>query len=331
MANVHRDRCADPILELSTGSVRHPTASVPRINTVSDVTCIMIVLMTILVSMMTHAFRESLSRLETRRSEHVCARRSTIGVDSFVYGRECNVCRSNHQRTTIALFVILTLLLFVVGIANNVFSFLTFRQRPCLRHGMGYYLLSLSIINQINLGLLFARLALIIVNISTTTSASTLSDILCKLLNYLLLSSSRLVFWLSSLIAIERVYTTLFLNRQWLKQPHIARRLIALFILAVLVMNLYELLFYRSVVMCNTNNQQICMFELPLTHHSRWVTVHVLVNALNALLPFFINLFSVITISNVVVKNKMNTLRAKKSQSRLLHRSPALNPLFPRG
>ncbi|CAF0851541.1 unnamed protein product [Didymodactylos carnosus] len=37
-------------------------------------------------------------------------------------------------------------------------------------------------------------------------------------------NGGRMVFWFSSLIAIERVYMTLVLNGQWLKQPHIAQK-----------------------------------------------------------------------------------------------------------
>lgn len=240
------------------------------------------------------------------------SRSFTFTLDQLLY---TNLI-STHYRTTTALLIILSLLCFALGIPNNLFCFVTFRQRSCLHHGIGQYLFCLSIINQISLGLLVARVLHIIHHLTTngtSTAASTGDNILCKVMNYLLLSSSRMVFWLSSLVAIERLYTTLFVHRQWLRQPYVARRLITLFVLAILLLNSYELLFYRSFLLVNANNRQICMFELPSTHQSFWMILHVLINALNSLLPFFINLISVITISVIVVRNRMKTLRAKKS------------------
>ena len=141
---------------------------------------------------------------------------------------------SAERRRTISLLIFFPLLLFFLALPNNLFSFLTVRRGPCLRYGIGHYLLAMSVINQINLALFVARLIHLIVNISKTTSSSSVwDDVLCKSLNYFLSSSSRMVYWLTSLISIERLYTTAFINGQWLRKPHIARRLIALILINV--------------------------------------------------------------------------------------------------
>lgn len=222
---------------------------------------------------------------------------------------------SDHPQRTVSFLILFSLLGFLLAIPNNVFSFVTFRRQLCLRNGVGHYLLCLSVINQINLGLFVARLTHLVINISNTSSSpSNLNNILCKLLNYLLLSTGRMVFWFSSLIAIERVYMTLVLNGQWLKQPHIARRLITLSIISILLSTVYEFLFYKSLVIANTGQRSMCVFEFPIAHRSQWIVFHLLISALNSLVPFLINLCSTITISVVIVKKKMNTLKTKTSQ-----------------
>lgn len=121
------------------------------------------------------------------------SRSFTFTLDQLLY---TNLI-SSHYRTTTALLIILSLLGFVLGIPNNLFCFVTFRQRSCLRHGIEQYLLCLSIINQISLGLLLARVPYIIhnlTNIGASTVASTMDNILCKVMSYLLLSASRMVF-----------------------------------------------------------------------------------------------------------------------------------------
>ena len=221
---------------------------------------------------------------------------------------------SNQQERTVSLLILFSLLGFLFAIPNNFSSFVTFRRRACLRNGSGHYLLCLSVINQINLGLFSARLTHLAINITNTSSPSNLNNILCKLLNYLLVSSGRMVFWFSSLITIERVYITLVLNGQWLKQPHIARRLIAISIISILLSTVYEFVFYKSLFIANAGQRSMCVFELPITYRSQWRIFHLLVSTLHSLAPFLINLCATITISVMVVKTKMNTSRTKTSQ-----------------
>ena len=235
----------------------------------------------------------------------------TFTLDQLFY---TDLASAGHQRRTISLLVLFSLLGFLVAIPNNVFSFVTFSRSPCLRTGVGHYLLCLSVINQINLGLFSARLIHLAISITSTSSASNWNNILCKLLNYFLLSSGRMVFWFSSLIAIERLYMTLVLNGRWLKQPHIARRLIALTIIGILLTTLYELFFYKSLFIADISQRSMCVFEFPMAYRYQWTTLHLLISTLNALVPLLINLCSTITISVVVVKKRMNTLRTKKSQ-----------------
>ena len=235
----------------------------------------------------------------------------TFTLDQLFY---TDLVSIDHQQRTMSLLILFSLLGFLFAIPNNVFSFVTFRRSPCLLTGVGHYLLCLSVINQINLGLFFARLTHLAISITSTSAASNLNNVLCKLLNYFLLSSGRMVFWLSSLIAIERLYMTLVLNGRWLKQPHIAHRLIALTIIAVLLTTLYELFFYKSLFIADISQRSMCVFEFPMSYRYQWTTFHLLISTLNAVVPILINLCSTGIISVVVVRKRMNTLRTKKSQ-----------------
>ncbi|CAF3380142.1 unnamed protein product [Rotaria socialis] len=119
---------------------------------------------------------------------------------------------SINRKAIVRLLIILPLVLFLLALPNNLFSIVTFRRQNCLRNGIGQYLLYMSIINQFNLGFLAARLIHLAINITELHSDSSLDNYLCKIFSFLLTSSSRIVYWLASLIAIERVYMTLFLN-----------------------------------------------------------------------------------------------------------------------
>lgn len=82
--------------------------------------------------------------------------------------------------------------------------------------------------------------------------------ILCRSLSYLLTCSSRLVYWLSSLIAIERVYMTVMLDGHWLKKPSMARRL---------VVHCYELISYKAFFDLDGGTT---MDSFPFRRRSTW-------------------------------------------------------------
>ena len=222
-----------------------------------------------------------------------------------------------RQTTTISLLIFFSLVNFVLAVPNNLFSFFTLRRRSCLRYGVGHYLLWMSVINQLSLTLLLGRLLHLTLNSTTRfSSSSTTNDFFCKSLNYLLSSSTRMVYWLTSLISIERLYTALFLRGQWLKQPHIARRLILLTFVTVFISDLYELFFYKSFSTQTDGHSQgsICVLDISSQDQSLWMTFHLLFLILHSLLPFLINLFSTITIYLIVVNKKIKT--SKKTDPR---------------
>ena len=217
---------------------------------------------------------------------------------------------SDQRSTTISLLIFSSFLLFFLALPNNLFSFVTFRRSPCLRYGIGHYLLWMSVINQLNLAFFVALLIHLILNISKKSSSSSVWDgLLCKSLNYLLSSSTRMVYWLTSLVSIERLYTTIFFNNQWLKKPHIARRLITFIMVNVFISDIYELIFYKSFTDVTNGRGSICVLQISKGDQSLWMAFHLLFLITNSLFPFLINFCSTITISFVIVKKKMKTFK----------------------
>jgi hypothetical protein len=110
-------------------------------------------------------------------------------------------------------------------------------------------------------------------------------------------------------VAIERVYTCVYLRGEWLKKPHVARRVIALSVIAILFSSAYELAFVKSFSVGNDNHSSMCVFEFPIASQSLWMRVHQIVSIINLISPLLINIFCTITIICVIAKNKLN-LRA---------------------
>ena len=219
---------------------------------------------------------------------------------------------SERKRTTVTLLIVFSLLGFFLALPNNLFSFLTLRRRLCRRNGVGHYLLCLSLINQISLALLAARLIHLTVSLALFPSHPIVDDLLCKLLNYSLTCLTRIAYWLVSFVSIERAYTTVFLNKHWLKQPHIARRLMILTFGVICLDAAYELVIIKSFAGIGHKSATMCIIEFPSASHSMWIYIHQIVTSLNFLLPLLINICCTFAIIGTVIRIKMNVRGGNK-------------------
>jgi hypothetical protein len=100
---------------------------------------------------------------------------------------------------------------------------------------------------------------------------------------------------------------TVFLNGRWLRKPHIARRLIILTVIGILISDIHELIFVKSLFGIDNGDGGMCVIEFPTNYQSRWLLFHFIVSIMNSILPLLINLCCTITISCVVAKKKLNT------------------------
>ena len=274
-------------------------------------------------------YDDQLDRCELCRANGRCLQGSPGQLNDFVClcpechaGRQCqfstksffftldqlfspDLLSADRQRS-ISLLIFFPLFGLFLSIPSNLFSFLTLRRRSCLRHGVGHYLLAMSVTNPLSLALLTARLIHLTVIIAISRSSPLIDDLFCKLLSYLSTSLSRLSPWLSSFVALERVYSVLFFNRHWFKQPSVARCLMCWIVALILLSTLDELLFVKSFISIDNENRATCVVEYPFTHQSVWISIHQFVSVSHFLFPLLINLCSMLTIMGIVIRNKMN-------------------------
>ena len=214
---------------------------------------------------------------------------------------------SSRKQTTVNLIIVGTVSGFLIGLPNNLFAGVTF-QRPSCRHtGVGHYLLYMSLINQINLGFLAARLTHLSVIIADPQPFSMINHVLCKLLNYFLVCFTRVSYWFTSFVGLERAYTVIFLHGQWFKKPKTACRLMTLTLVLILLTSSYELVFvklFTSTV--EHNNNALCLMDFPISHRNMWIFIHQTISIAHSVLPLIINICSTMTIICIIIKNKMN-------------------------
>ncbi|CAF1645959.1 unnamed protein product [Adineta ricciae] len=178
------------------------------------------------------------------------------------------------------LYLNLIIVLFVIGFFSNICSILTFQRNNPRKLGVGNYLLILSIINQ--LCILFLALKIFQVVLETLVQFSNV--ISCKMINYFLPVLTRINYWLSSWITIERLAIVLVPTMTRFRQPRFALSLSLLTVLIIHILHTHELIYYTVVQsMCVVN------FEIHpgVAYYNR---ISVLIHYL---LPFSIQIISI--------------------------------------
>ena len=202
------------------------------------------------------------------------------------------------------------MILFLIGAVNNVCCYVTFNRRKPLLVGSGHYLRTASIINQLSLFILLLKFVHLVLSIRGYFVHYWTNMVLCKVLSYLLACTSRMSYWLTGMVAIERVYVTWYLKGTWLKSPRIAKRIMSATIIGIMVCNVHELIYYQSIEdpkSLDVNNSTWCVTSYP----SIIATYNQVNTILNYILPFLINLLSTIILLILIVR-KRATATAKK-------------------
>ena len=193
---------------------------------------------------------------------------------------------------------------------NNTCCYVTFNRPKPLRVGIGHYLRTASLINQLTLLLLLFKLIHLVLTIIGHLVHHLTNIVLCKVLSYLLACTNRMSYWLMGMVAIERVYVTWRPTGTWLKNPHIAKRIIAAIITGIMVCDVHELIYYQSIEdpkSLDARNSTWCVTSYPSTI-STYNQVNII---LNYIIPLLINLASTIVLMILIARKRAIATRKK--------------------
>ncbi|CAF1040057.1 unnamed protein product [Didymodactylos carnosus] len=149
--------------------------------------------------------------------------------------------------------------------------------------------------------------------------------LLCKIISFLLTCFTRLCFWLTCLVSIERVYVTIYTKGIWLKKPNVAKCAILATIIFVFGSHSHELIYYDIVqdpkytkygTWCVTQYNQI------LSVYNQTITI------LHYILPCIINLTSTFILIIQIAHKRANTNRDQSHTSVLRQQFQQYKELF---
>lgn len=155
----------------------------------------------------------------------------------------------NGRRMFMFLYASIVGLIFVLGFCNNLCAFSTFLRQMPRKVGVGNYLLIISIVNQCSLLLLLLKVIHIIFGSDGTLfHYKSFNLYSCKILSYSLSVFTRITYWLTSFVTIERLCLVLFPTSVTLKNPLVAMTVSLFAILTIFIMHMHEILNYTTIV-----------------------------------------------------------------------------------
>jgi len=218
--------------------------------------------------------------------------------------------QNNHQILS-AIYISIVALTFLFGLFNNLCSFLTFIRPKPRKVGVGNYLLIISVVDQCSLLFLLLKVIHIILGSNGTLFYyEKLNLYSCQIISYLLSVFTRITYWLTSFVTIERLCTVLFPTSDTMKNPRLALGSSIFVILAVFSMHLHEVLHYTTITDLSYTSVNVTLCVTSYTQ-----SAILIYNRVNVLIHYFIPfLIQVISISVLIVQITLSRARASGSR-----------------
>ena len=212
-----------------------------------------------------------------------------------------------RKNLSISVYVFITSLTFLTGILSNLCSLLVFSRKNPRKVGVGNYLLLVSIMNILSLTFQYGKIIHILLGSSELLVDNKINLILCKLLSPITSVTTRISYWLSSLITIDRLCSVLYPTQSRIKKPNGALLFSLVTVLIVCGMHIHEFLLYKII---RADPQQtnpsavICVIDF---YNESWLIYNRCNVLIHYLIPFIIQVISITLLIVWAAKSRART------------------------
>ena len=217
------------------------------------------------------------------------------------------------QKYVVKLTIVLTTLMFAVGMLSSVSPMITFRTENASKTGCGLYLFASSVISFITISVLTVKFSILIVSqIGTLYNRASLRR-QCLCLDFLLRVLLSCNDWLSACVAIERaVMTVQGVTFDKAKSKRTAKRIIVLVVLFTVGTHVHDPL-HRVLVDDEEESRTFCMVQ-----YTSFVQVFDrVINALHFFVPLAVNCFYALIII-IAATRRRSQVRQKQTYEETL-------------
>ncbi|UJR12507.1 hypothetical protein I4U23_016682 [Adineta vaga] len=235
----------------------------------------------------------------------------------------------NDQSISIKFSAVLTIIMFIAGLINSFFSFLTFKSKDVQQVGCGLYLLASSVTSLLTITMFAIKFGfLVITRMNVSMISLSVFQKGCKFIELMLKVFLYSDNWLNGCVAIERafhIYKGININKK--KSKRIARWIILILPFFIMGTFTHELIFrkafeYPSEISRNESNQTFmnrtnegisyrpiqCITEYP--HSVQYYNTFILF--FHLIVPFIANLCSALIIIFGAARQRSKAQKGKQ-------------------
>jgi hypothetical protein len=205
----------------------------------------------------------------------------------------------------IGLYLSLMISIFLLGLVNNFFSYITFQRPKPREYPVGYYLLINTIISQCSLFILLMKIIHIILSSTDFLYNNLFNLVLCKTISYLLSVLTRINYWLTSWITLQRLGVVLSPQNSLWKKKKFALISSACTVVILFLMHIHELLFYIILDDPDANSLRLCVTNYT---SENWFNYNKITVLIHYLFPCLIQLVSITILILVISRSRTRAL-----------------------
>jgi len=227
----------------------------------------------------------------------------------------------SQQSMVIYLTLIFLLLFLLISLIFNAISIMIFSNKELRQVGCDLYFLYITIVSEIGLILLFLRFIYMIIIQMYIIDNILFVKISCISLEYLIRLIPSLFDWLTVCISIERAYTVIkdvqFTKFIALKTLKLSRWIILLVFLLNMLTTFHRPFHLKLVDEITLNDEPqghpSCVLDLAGTS---WIIYEKVINICHLIIPFILNLLSIIAFISYRTKFELTTATRKNKDTR---------------
>ncbi|UJR18751.1 hypothetical protein I4U23_005657 [Adineta vaga] len=212
-----------------------------------------------------------------------------------------------EKNLSIAIYVSITSLIFLIGIFSNLCSLLVFSQKNPRKVRVGNYLLLVSIMNILSLIFQYGKIIHILLGGSELLMDNKINLLLCKLLSPMTSITTRISYWLTSIITIERLSSVLYPAQGRIQKSNVTRLVNIMIVLILCGMHIHEILLYKII---RADPQRlnstaiICVIDFS---NQNWLIYNRFNVFIHHIIPFSIQLISITLMIISMAKSRAKT------------------------
>jgi hypothetical protein len=216
----------------------------------------------------------------------------SLTLDSVLGQTILNDVSLSGQPLIIKVLIILISIMLMIGFICNLCSFIVFRNKEILKIGCGYYLLILSIINQITLILFVSHTIYLIISQMIIINNKKLLEINCLLFYFIFQTFLSFCDWIYTCISFERTVCTIKgINFNKLLSVRMVKFVIPILFIGVILTSVHNIFNHGLITDPRADDRFWCVIE----YKQPWLRTYAIsIDLFNIFTPFCINLICAI-------------------------------------